>query len=362
MFKFFCIVLLIMTTSWDCARSSNPDADRESGPLVKDDPPKFGSMRKIEMSFAASIAVKSDNGFLIIGNDGMALLDEKGDLGQFQKFKVVSQLHFDRNAGIRRDREPIRDPQLCSPTAGISAGITVVVFAQCDHSDEIWRVARTGEETRVDVISFPYWDEKKKNQTLLTAVSGSGGSIFLAGSQKNDPILLEVNPATWASRIVWRGDAKLGTIEKVMFIGARGYMLFSSGAFYRSTDKGETWDRSSPVFGEFAIGQTDMDFRNENEGAVLAKGVIYATKDGGTSWRKDESAIGDENGTVSLDSDLSLITTGNGGIAFKSSDSNDWTHQQVLPSMPIAFAAVQNRKLVVFSQGSLFYSALQDRR
>ncbi|MBK7706650.1 MAG: hypothetical protein IPJ30_12960 [Acidobacteria bacterium] len=55
-------------------------------------------MRKIEMSFAASIAVKSDNGFLIIGNDGMALLDEKGDLGQFQKFKVVSQLHFDRNA------------------------------------------------------------------------------------------------------------------------------------------------------------------------------------------------------------------------------------------------------------------------
>ncbi|MBK8151324.1 MAG: hypothetical protein IPK58_24770 [Acidobacteria bacterium] len=75
---------------------------------------------------------------------------------------------------------------------------------------------------------------------------------------------------------------------------ARGYMLLVAELSSIDRQVGNV-DRSSPVFGEFAIGQTDMDFRNENEGVVLAKGVIYATKMVERRGARDESAIGDED-------------------------------------------------------------------
>jgi photosystem II stability/assembly factor-like uncharacterized protein len=177
-------------------------------------------------------------------------------------------------------------------------------------------------------------------EDLVELEAIDGDSLFLAGGcalRRSDDGGESLEHLSWTGA----GSRCSSPIASLAFpTGSVGHLAQADGAFYRTGDGGEVWERMTDVPGTAATGgsamPTDLAFTDEDTGIVATTEGIHRTTNGGFSWRTVAHRPERINAVFFADSETGYAV-GDGSTVLKTADGGvTWAASRPLAAGPSA--------------------------
>lgn len=305
----------------------------------------------------------------LIGTKGIGVLSENNNVKMVPGFKLSGE-YITKDGGLTRETFDSKEwnsmpgadsPYLCSPNDAAFLSNSLYVFSICEHTAQLWKVIFGEQETVLTLTNFTYLDIDSGDNSVLGPrnVAASDKILLFPSFIKKGPALLTEDEKTGNLKVAWQGNPRDGRLISVDFIGNQGWMLFSGGKLFRSSDGGETWRYFSNIPSKAEYNVTYLKFRNELEGYIVGDNLILSTADGGKNWKVQDEKINNFLYKVVVDADTAAVSGDYGSLLINRKGEDKWTQIENKPDGDVRDLLIYNKKLYVLIEGKLYFMNLQ---
>lgn len=339
-FCFFLMCLLSPGFQLACASNSSEGKKNDTDSMRHT---SSGRLTEIPLPFEVDTFLEMDGKLLLISSEKLGYLNDKEMVTDVSPLVVRSRRRLE---GVRekfRVREIENRPEyiLCSPKNAAAFSQKVLVYAVCDHSDEIWTVDLGKAEASVNIVGLQSEFTTRAEGVILGPAEPKwiGENAFLPAHLLGTPRLYSLDSNNHAETF-WQGSDRMGAIQSFETEGKSCWMALTDGNVLKSDDSCKTFKAiSTSVRGAEPV---ELDFIDQLNGFCLTKNQLLRTTDGGTTWVREE--ISGSFSTLHANKDM-VIVSGSDGLYFRRMNDPKW---QTLTSLGPGFTGATSFKESIY--------------
>lgn len=348
--------------------SLQPVSSQTTETAVEEDASQDLIWQQIALSIEVRVSAKSDDGRLLVGETGIIAIDAFGATKNYSSIKIRREFSSYDGGLTRKQIVPKQRftsdersfPNVCEPKNIALMEHNLYVFAECEHSSQLWIAKAEKGFTYLDVTNFTsnYVSSNDSIQQPI-GLKASGNMIIMPAFIRSGPALLSPNVKTGNLRIIWQGDQNDGGVAAVEFVQDGGWMLLGRGKILQSDDGGSTWSRSSFLSTIAVHDFIDVRFLNSNEGYILgSKGALLNTSDGGKTWELETRFSTTDLSRIVISDKSIVVSTSSSNLLIRNKQSDKW-ETRGRPSGELTDLFFLNEKLFALIDGQLFFTLMK---
>lgn len=363
-FSLSCLLGALIAISTACGKVQTQVDNLIVPAESKERPTPSTSWNEVPLPFEAETLVLAGDRVIVVGSEGIGIVNENRTFERLPALELKRRYRIDTSNASKQATVALKEvklnsdlsSRLCTAKTGEVVSSKLVVYALCDHGDQLWIVPFTNSSKELNVIDFPQADVTSSMSFVIgpAMLAASSRRILIPAYAEKTPMLLSSSQKTDLLEIVWKGNPGDGAIIAIDFVGEEGWMSLINGELMYSSDGGVKWSRISTIPSNLFDTGGNLKFVTSRKGYFVGNRSIASTVDGGKTWHSESLNLDDSFYETQYKGGIT-ITWGAKGLYYQRSDDSEWHVLEPKFESAISGMLVNQNKVFILNTGKLYF-------